>query len=493
MKLYTKKQLDVINMYKLHYKVMGDAFFECIKQYMDVTMAVGVVCGGDDKAGFGYLLAKRLFLCGYKIEVVALVSSGDMNDFCLEQYQQYTAIANVFVDDIKAWDWLIDAMIDVDSQPMSSLFDDSCRRINTVASKVISIESPSGVNTSNGMVKSCAVNANVVLTSIVDKPGFYVYPGRLYAKNVHIVEIKTNKPKLDEVVVDTYLIRKDEMKQLLPERKMHSNKGTYGKVLCVGGSYEMCGAISLASLAALRSGCGLVTCVIPACIYPVVANRVLESTYMVLESHDGKFSKDAVATLQEYSKTQPATCILLGCGIGRSDLFDSTLYQLLETDNAFLVDADGLYALRHHLSSLQRKADLILTPHLKEFATLFNIPLPTLVNQPLTYIRKISRQYPSVVFVVKSETTYIAKNGILYLNTYGNNGLAKGGSGDVLAGIIAGIYAQTKHALHAAILGVFLHAYSADQLLLKKTTYSIIPSDIFLVIDDIIKSLEEEI
>ncbi|MDQ0361241.1 NAD(P)H-hydrate dehydratase [Breznakia pachnodae] len=466
----------------------GTQLYYAIKDMVSKDDRILIVCGSGNNGGDGYVLARLFYGEGYQVELLALETK-DLSEDCRVNLDFCADLHLDFASEIGNHNVIVDAIFGTGlSRNIEGKYKDIIEKINTSDAKVISVDIPSGINSSDGKVLGVAVKADITLTLQTAKIGLYLYPGRVYSGKISVLDIGIPPILIDEVNSNIYLSDKAMMKGLLPKRSIHSNKGTYGKILCVGGSTKMSGAISMAAIAALRSGCGLLTCAIPESIRSIVATNVLESMYLPLPEKDGQITKEATTVLKE--QLDNYSCVLIGCGIGRSEDIVDVLQVILDSDVPLLIDADGLYALKDLLPHYKHREHLIITPHMKEFSRLINIDVDKIVDDPIKHGLQFTAEYPNITLVLKSETSFVMQGDRVYINTYGNNGLAKGGSGDVLAGIISGLNAQKQNELESAILGMFLHAYSADLLLEEQTVYSILPSDLFKKIDVIIKGLE---
>jgi len=466
----------------------GTKLYHKIKQMVLEEDHILVVCGTGNNGGDGYVVARLLHNDGYQVQILAIHTTHQSED-CKVNYQKCLDLNIPFVDEITTPDIIIDAIFGTGlSRNVEARYKTIIKEINNSKAQVISIDIPSGIDSSLGHVYGVCVKANITLTLQTGKIGLYLYPGRLYSGKVYVLDIGIAKQLIEDVDSQIYLIEKKQMGALLPKRSIHSNKGDYGKLFCIGGSKQMSGAISLATLAALRSGCGLITCAIPKNIHEIVATNVLESTFLPLPQKDGHIASTAASIIA--NAVTNYNCALIGCGITRSKDIIDILKVVLDSDIPLLIDADGLVALKALLPNYKNRKQLILTPHMKEFSRLIDVDVKDIVKDPIYYGTRFIERYPNITLVLKSETSFVFSKSSVYINTYGNNGLAKGGSGDVLAGIIASLYAQNRNSLNASVLGVFLHAYSADLLLEKQTVYSILPSDLFHKIDQIIKELE---
>ena len=264
----------------------------------------------------------------------------------------------------------------------------------------------------------------------------------------------------------------------IPKRKDNSHKGTYGRVYVLAGSMGLTGAAMLASKAILKAGAGLIT--LGCCkelnnIFEVALTEVMTKP---LDSKDGILtSKDTDAIIREVENSDIA---LIGPGLGRNYDITQIMRQILAKENCpCVIDADGLYAISRDIDMLTyHKSPLILTPHIGEFSYLTGMDAETILSNTKKYAMEFARRY-NVILVLKSHRTVVATpDGDVRVNYLGNPGMATGGTGDVLAGVITSFAAQAKDLSHAASLGVYLHSLAADMAANKTGEYSLTPSDI---------------
>lgn len=271
----------------------------------------------------------------------------------------------------------------------------------------------------------------------------------------------------------------DRAKKLLPARSDNSNKGTFGKALIVCGSKNMCGCAVLAASGALRSGAGLVKLAFPDALYTPILSALHECVFLPLKtSENGAFSAETEDEILNAAKNSDV--VLFGCGVG---VFDETeqLVKALVTKNKtpLIIDADGLNCISKDVSVLKKQnCEILLTPHPGEMSRLINKSIEFIESNRETVITEFCREY-NVTTLLKGHKTLIFENGkSLFVNTTGNSGLAKGGSGDLLSGIIAGLSASGVGTLYeAAALGAFIHGLTSDILKDDLTPYSMLPSD----------------
>lgn len=452
------------------------------------TDKICIVCGHGNNGGDGFALARFLHHKKYDVSIYFV---GQQNKLTHDAQVNYTICKRLFIPFVQSFQQatiLVDAIFGTGlTREISDEYKELIVSMNESNKSIYSIDIPSGIDSDSGKVIGCAIKATITFTLQCGKIGLYIQPGRSHAGKVKVLDIYIPHTLIDKHTHNNYVIDQNIIKQYLPKREGQSHKGTYGKVLCVGGSQSMSGAISLAAKSALASGCGMMTCAIPHCIQQVIQTNVLESMSIAFPEKDGLFASDSDIMLKDI--LHQYTTILFGCGIGKNVNIQQMAKVLWESSLPLLVDADGLYAVKEILTN---RKNTILTPHIKEFAMLMGVDINTILQESLTYVDMFCKMYPSITLVLKSDTTIIAHDNKCYFNTFGNNGLAVGGSGDVLAGVITGLYAQCKNSLEASVCGVFLHACSADQLALTKSEYSIIPSDIVKQVEIVLKQLQEK-
>lgn len=266
------------------------------------------------------------------------------------------------------------------------------------------------------------------------------------------------------------------LRTMLKPRAAESNKGDYGRLLCVCGSEGMAGAAAMSIGAALRCGAGLVEAALPASIYPIVASRLAEPVFTLLHPlPDGSLSADDKKVLS--GAIFRSSAILTGCGLGKNA---SVAAQVLkESTVPVVVDADGINYIAKHKYSLETcREPLILTPHPGEMARL----LGTTAAEVQSHREEIARRFSSehhVILVLKGAGTLVASpDGRLYRNPTGNPGMAKGGSGDVLAGMTASFAAQGIAPYDAAVGAVYLHGLAGDFCAAEKSQSAMLPTDL---------------
>lgn len=448
-----------------------------------------IICGPGNNGGDGLAVARQLMLwskCKVKVLMAAkiekLTSDGRIYyDICRNLQMDIVHLEEgnkeEVLDQIDGAHVVVDALFGTGlTRPVAGVYKEIVTRINECPNKVISVDIPSGIDGLTGKVQGVAVKADVTITFMMPKLGLYLYPAFSYIGELRVVDIGIPKRLIEETKVTTYSIEKEEMKALLPKRPVRSNKGTFGKVLTIGGKLGMAGAITLTSKAAYQVGCGTVTAMVPNGIIEIIQHKLTEVMAISAPDRDGHFSKLAASKLKEILGQYDVVAI--GPGMGREKENLDLLVEVLVSDKPCVIDADALYFIPEVLEILKvRKAPTILTPHPGEMARLTNSSIQDILDNPLEYAVNFAINF-NVHMILKLEKTVIADtSGNIYINRYGNSGLAKGGSGDVLTGIITGLMAQHVRPIDAARLGVYLQTRAADLASDVVSEYSLLASD----------------
>lgn len=271
--------------------------------------------------------------------------------------------------------------------------------------------------------------------------------------------------------------------QHMHPREPESDKNTYGRVLAVCGCRDYIGAPFFAAQAAVRTGSGIVTLALPSCIYPILAAKLNEPTFIPLETGaDGKISADCLPSLGRRA------AILAGPGLGVSEGVTQAVQTIIEqAECPLVVDADGINALAGHIDVVEKaKYPVILTPHSHEFARICDVPSTEHREAMASAFAKKHR----CVLLLKGHRTIIADpHGALYQNVHGNPGMAKGGSGDVLSGIILSLLGQGLEPLAAAACGAYIHSRAGDLCANDIGEFGMTPTDMLRYIPRVLKPL----
>lgn len=336
--------------------------------------------------------------------------------------------------------------------------------INQAGKPVLSIDIPSGVEADTGKA-DVAIQATRTVTLGLPKIGQLLSPGADFCGNLQVDDIGIPQEMLTDAQIKQSLIDDDLAAKLLPKRTRAAHKGTCGRILIVAGSRGMTGAATLCASSALRAGAGIVTLCVPASLHDIMEGKLTEVMTQPMPENkagSGRFGGEAAEqAILQMAETYDA--VLIGPGLGRAEETQQFVRSLVaKLKKPVILDADAIYAFRGHAEDLAKLAQPpILTPHLGEMAGLVGISISELRESLLPIAREAAAEYASI-FVVKSECTLVVyPDGTAFFTTKGNNGMATAGSGDVLAGTIAGLMREAEPQ-SAPVLGVYLHGFAGD-------------------------------
>ncbi len=351
--------------------------------------------------------------------------------------------------------------------------------INGAGKPVVAVDIPSGLEANTGKTYGPCVKATHTVTFGLPKIGLLVYPGVDYTGALIVADISIPPLLAEKQGINKFLLTPELVGSWLPKRLPESHKGTFGRVAVIGGSEGMSGAAVLASLAALRAGAGLVTLGVPRSLHGLMEVKLTEVMTRPLPETDQKsISRDAMNEVQIL--TEWADVSALGPGISTEAATQALVRDLVAgLTKPAVIDADGLNALAGHTELLNKcQAPLVLTPHPAEMARLLGIKTPEVQDNRIEVVQTAARMW-GVTVVLKGARTLIAgADGSVYINPTGNPGMATGGSGDVLTGIIAGLLAQGLPPVQGAAAGVFIHGQAADYASAGKGQLGLVAGDI---------------
>ena len=448
-----------------------------------------VFCGTGNNGGDGIAAARLLFLKGVRVRVFLVGSYEKMTPDALEETRRLSEcgveLERFDPEDLTQSAWardshvLIDAIFGVGlSREIipDSVYAAAIRLMNECSGAVVAADIASGVETDTGRALGCAVRADKTVAFTFKKVGQAVGDGVLLSGDVTVWDIGIPKDLQSGAVCAAQTVERDFAKAALPPRKADGHKGTFGKLLIVGGSVGFTGAPYLTAAASVRSGCGLVYLGVPQAIWAVEASKCVSAMPFPLADKNGLLSYRALQGVKE--KLAGCDVLALGPGLGRPPQAERLVLELLErTEQPVVLDADGINALAGHIDVLDRRKDrvTILTPHDGEFA---RIGGDLSAGDRVRAARDFAVAHGCVLVLKGHRTVTATPSGNVLVNTTGNSGLARGGSGDVLTGIIAAMLAQGCTAARAAALGVWLHGRAGDLAAERLTEYAMTPEEV---------------
>ena len=357
------------------------------------------------------------------------------------------------------------------------------RRLDSVA-----VDLPSGLDADTGAVDPACLSADMTVTLAFPKLGLFKFPGAARVGRLVIADIGIPESLAGEVT--TELLTDGWAGEALPERPMDANKGSFGRVLVAAGSINYIGAAYLACSGALRTGAGLVTLATAASLQPILAAKLTEATYLPLpESRPGIISLGAAKILTpQFERYQ---VLLLGCGLGQSPSTAEFVRSLLSPKMpALVLDADALNILAQVPRWWQLTGDAIITPHPGEMARLCGLSVEAVQADRLGTAVKFAALWRKTIVLKGAYTVIAAPDGRGRLSPFANPGLASAGTGDVLAGAIAGLAAQGLPLFEAASLGVYLHGRAGEAVREALGDAGMLASDLLPELPRVIKGLK---
>jgi NAD(P)H-hydrate epimerase len=456
-----------------------------------------VIVGSGNNGGDGLVVARNLKNEGWDIKTFITTDPKKLKDDALMQYKialnfglqidNIEKFINYHQDLTKEYPLIIDAIFGTGlSKNITGLYEKVINAINNSNAQVVSIDIPSGISSDTGQIMGIAVKANHTITFGLPKRGHLLYPGFINTGNLHIENIGFPESllKSDNIKVD--LIERNLIRSIIPKREKYSHKGTYGHVLIVGGSQGKTGACLMSSKACIKAGAGLVTIGIAESLKHVYESRVTEEMTYILPDKKGTISYNAADKILNFLN-ENADILAIGPGLGLNSDIVKIISEIIKNSNKpMIIDADGLNALKGNIDILlKRKNEIILTPHPGEMMRLVNLESKdSIENNRIEFAQKFSTKY-KVYLVLKGVPTVISTpDGYVYINPTGNPGMATAGSGDVLTGIIAGLYAQNKSALNSCILATYIHGLAGDIAAKEYGEISLTATDIINKISD---------
>lgn len=473
-----------------------------LKEYPQAKR-VAVVCGRGNNGGDGFVVVRKLHEAGREVKVILLATSAELRGDAAEMFSRLPIkVLEVKISadlekarkDFEA-DLLIDAILGTGFRPpVQGLYAEAIALLNASSAPVIAVDIPSGADADAYKDQTGLVaNANAIVTFTAPRPA-HVF-GELTSGPTIIAPIGSPQEAIASSL-NLNLISAQDIAPLLAPRPRDSNKGMYGHVLVVGGSLGKAGAAAMAGMAVLRSGAGLATVATTKSVLQTVAGFHPElMTEPLPETEAGSIAFEAFSSGKLDELADKKTVLAIGSGISRhlqtSELVRKTVAKY---KNPIVLDADGLNAFEGKSAELSGKdRTLVITPHPGEMARLVNCSTSDVQKDRLNIARNFAREHQLIV-VLKGDRTLIADpSGEVWVNTTGNPGMATGGTGDILTGIVAGILAQNpKHPLQAVFTAVHLHGLAGDIARESVGEHSLVATDLLFTLPEAFRRVRSD-
>ncbi len=485
---------------------------DAMRNWLEPGSEVLVLCGTGNNGGDGMAIARLSIQQGHNVTVFL---AGDSSKLSADAKSQYDILSKLIdpdeiyefesAEDIieiaETPDVIVDALLGTGSQgtPRGAIAE-GIKAIEllkeSTGAKVLANDIPSGIDADNGIFEDDASSQSIVqadrtATMAAPKIGFYQADSKIFTGDISIAGLGAEFSFPKDSIDHAYLMDAEEARRGIRSFRYTASKIDRGRVLTICGSRGMTGAAIMSGIAALKTGCGLVSVAIPESLRVIVAQAMPELMTIGL-TKETNGSPDLPAWDELQSQFKKCEAVLIGCGLpvilGTTALI---LRIISEVDKPMVIDAGALSTLQGHLDILKnRKAPTILTPHVGELSRLVDKTWQEADRHRLEYGRHVARECNAIVVVKGEPVQTIAPDGTSFINTTGNVGLATGGTGDVLAGMIVSLLAQTPDKpLEAARTAVYLHGLAGDFAADEKTTHGMTATDVITHIPQAYKAL----
>lgn len=456
-----------------------------------------ILAGNGNNAGDGFVCAEILRKLSYNVKIIltcGMPKSGLSNAAYYNMYNIEAFLLNNCNLDLifKNYSIVIDCIFGTGFHgELTEEIKKFLQYVNSVDCIKIACDIPSGACALNGYCSCGTLKCDYTITFGAIKTGMLLSPAREMCGEVVVADIGIPDEVYASLEKPVIHLNTDYIKKNIPKRKPTSHKVDFGKLVNICGSRCFTGAAGLSTLSALRSGVGICTLASTEKVTEIVGSTIFEATYLPLkENENGQISYSNYERIIENCKN--ASTVLIGCGLGISDDTKKLVSELiLNLECPIILDADGINAILDRINILRNtKASIILTPHPGEFARLLNISTKDVLQKRVELTTLFSKEYGVTVVSKGSGTIIATPDGKLYISTAGNSGLSRGGSGDVLAGMIASFSAQGLTPENSACAGVFLHGTAADNVAEKMSMQGMLPSDVINELPLVFKAID---
>ncbi len=466
------QEIDRIAIHDFHISdelLMENAGFEFVNSFIEdftpeKSARIAVLCGGGNNGGDGFVIARHLKRRGYSVCVFLFVSWKKLRGIALENFKRLS-LFDVQVEDlssVEGWDrnneklsgycFYIDALLGIGFSGMPrGMIKTAIEAVNKQSVPVISIDMPSGVDADGGQRELLAVHARATYTVGILKFGLVDFPGKELAGEVRILDIGFPLQAVEKMADSLFFIDTAMVDALIPERRGDSHKGSYGHLGVIGGRLGYEGASLLAARAASRGGSGLVT------VYFSKGRDIVKPDEIIAGYFPGEI-ENLPGDLDYIKLFGRHNALIIGPGLGIFPAASQIIKHIINLDKKVLIDADGLNNIAANPEILKNKvAEVVITPHIGEMARLTSLTNEDVKAHKKEVAQEFAKKY-GVTVVLKDAVSMIAtEEGKVFINNGGVSALSKGGSGDVLSGIIGSLMARGLSGKDAAIAGVWLH------------------------------------
>lgn len=466
--------------------------------------SVLVVAGKGNNGGDGLVVGRLLKKNRIPSEVTLLARKDELSKDAAENLRDYlktkgklyevaSHTLGLLRERLKGKSLVVDAILGTGlKQEVRGLYGEAIALINASGLPIVAVDIPSGLDADTGRPLGTSIKAEMTVTLGYPKLGQVIYPGLDYVGQLVVADIGIEPKAVDEVQPKTEILEREDIRRLVPVRAADTHKGTYGHLLVMAGSRGKTGAAILSCRAAMRIGTGLVTLAAPRSLNDIFASAMIE--VMTEPLQDNAEEEPEPLSDQSWRRLlDKKSAVLFGPGIGVKDSAQNALRWLLRNiEIPWVIDADGLNNLAAETERLRSaKTPPVLTPHPGEMARLIGSDTAAVNHDRVGIARAFAREHRCHVVLKGARTVIATADGKIFINPTGNPGMATGGMGDVLAGMLAGLLAQGFKVDDALKLGVYLHGFVGDEAAGRKGEMGLIASDLLERLPEGLKLLGE--
>jgi NAD(P)H-hydrate epimerase len=504
MKVVTAEQMQELDRKSIEvYRIPGIVLMEnagraavevIIGNFPDIQKkTIAIIAGKGNNGGDGFVMARYLLNRGISVKVFLLTDPKSLRGDAEINFNIFHHMKGEIVPvpsskdyqkvkkSLENFDLLIDGIFGtgLDAE-VRGYYREVIDHLNTLQKPIVAIDVPSGLDADTGKPLGTAVRASLTITFGLPKVGHLVSPGIDYVGSLKIVDIGIPKRLVEEEKIQTHLLEQEPLQRWLSTpRRANTHKGDYGHLLVIAGSVGKTGAAAMACEAALRMGAGLVTLAIPKSLNSIMEVKLTEvMTEPLPETPKQTLSLRAFNTILRLCENKKA--IVIGPGIGTYKETQSLVLKLIKAlDLPIILDADGLTSLATQPKTLlTTKRPLILTPHPGEMARLIQSTVKEVQDDRIGVSKNFSQSHRSYLVLKGYRTLIATPKGEVFINPTGNPGMASGGTGDVLTGMMGGLICQGFDILPSIQMSVYLHGWAGDEVARELGEKSLVATDI---------------
>ncbi len=506
MKIFTKSEINFLEncaveagvpLYDLMEKA-GAAVAVFVKKQTEVqNKNIVILCGKGNNGGDGFVCARRLSKLNSNVSII-LTQGEAKTDIAKEAFSKLENDVNIIdfstnkfesENAIEKADIIIDAIFGIGFKSgMDSMTERVISYSNKSKALKFAVDIPSGAECDTGKIADCCFMADFTVAFTAIKPANVIYPAAGYCGKNVVAPVGIDKKYIDSLPGTFSVIKEADVNSLFKRRNPSSHKGTFGTLLMICGSYSMLGAAIMAGRAALRSGVGLLNMVVSKECYPIIAGNIPEAIFTVVDFSDDETTKHSCELL--YSAINKADACVVGCGLGdESERYVPIIMKFATCP--VVLDADALKVFaKNPLEYSDRRCEVVVTPHPGEMAKMMGKTVLQIQIDRMILSKRFAKEFKVYTVLKGSGTIISSPTGETRLNTTGNPGMAKGGSGDVLAGMIGSLLAQGLKPLAACTAGVYIHGKAGDICSEMLSQTSMLPTDLIKYIPKVFSKIE---